>query len=127
MNIPYYEEQLDKIYDGVIFRFKKINPIDYINLVTKHTETTASKSTMKTSADFIGSCLSYIQWTKDGATWTDLVDPNGNSRLPELDEHPTIGFDLYYAFVQKVIAPVFIESKTFQSLMSQEKTNNSKQ
>lgn len=111
----YWETELTDIYDGIIFRFKKLNPIDHINLVTQHTAESNDYNKLNV---FITKCLSFIEWTKDGNVWTPLVDFEGNPRLPELADNPTIGFDVYYEFVKQVITPVFTESKTFRNLIS---------
>ena len=68
---------------------------------------------------FISKCLSMTQWTKDGNSWNPLLNANGSARLPELETHPEIGFDVYFEYVKEVISPVFIESKTFRNLTSE--------
>ena len=115
--VNYWELEFTDIYDGIIFRPMKLDPIEFVNLVTMHTAQV--NASMDKQKEFISGCLKHIQWTKDGNTWNPLLNANGSARLPELETHPEIGFDVYFEYVKEVISPVFIESKTFRNLMSE--------
>jgi len=111
----YYEIEYKDLCDGVTFRFKKMNTVEYLNLVTKNVEFESLDG--ERAEYFISKCLSMTQWTKDGINWNSLVDAEGNAKLPELDRYPSIALDLFYYFKKDVLLPVFTESKTFQNSM----------
>lgn len=113
----YYDLQFDDIYEGIIFKPEKLNPVEYINLVTMHTAQINADSDKQ--QEFINKCMRHILWTKDGNVWNPLLNSNGTSRLPELDSHPEIGFDLFLTYVREVISPVFTASKTYRNLTSE--------
>ena len=115
----YWEHEITDLYEGMSFKFDKINPIDHINLVTFDTKGLSKdvdNGPDKASADFIKACFKYIKWNK-GSGWFNVLDDNGNARLPELDEHPSLLLDLFIKFRTEVLLPVFIESKTFQDIL----------
>ena len=58
-------------------------------------------------------------WTKDGKTWNNLIDEEGNAKLQELDVNPSIALDLFYYFKREVLLPVFTGSKTYQNSMKE--------
>lgn len=111
----YWTIEYRDLCEGVTFRFKKMNTVEHLNLVTKNVE---FESLDGDKAEyFISKCLSMTQWTKDGNTWNNLVDAEGNAKLPELETNPSIALDLFYYFKKDVLLPVFTESKTFRSSM----------
>lgn len=110
----YWTVLYEDIYPGIIFKFDKINPIEIISLVTESLE--FEKSSLNKKDEFVKKCLLHVKWTKDGNKYFPLVDEEQNPHLPELAQNPTISFDLFFAFRRDVITPVFIESKTYQSL-----------
>ena len=110
----YWNEEYTDICEGVMFKFKQTNPVDLINLVTDSLDYEKAVSAQK--KQFVTQCLQQVMWTKNGANWYPLVDSEGNSRLPELNNNPAIGFDLFFKFRREVINSVFTESKTFQNL-----------
>ena len=111
----YWEKIYTDIYDGVSFKIKKINPIDHINLACYN----MNSKTELDNDSFIKQCVKHCLWSKDGYTWFPVIDDLGNARLPEVEEHPAIIFDLYYNFRQDVLVPVFLESKTFQKVLNE--------
>ena len=114
-NKVYWKIEYTDLCEGVTFRFKKMNTVEHLNLVTKNVE---FESLDGDKAEyFISKCLSMTQWTKDGNTWNNLVDAEGNAKLPELETNPSIALDLFYYFKKDVLLPVFTESKTFRSSM----------
>ncbi len=110
----YWNIEYTDICQDVMFKFKQTNPIDMINLVTDSLD--YEKSSPVRKKQFVTQCLQQITWTKNGTEWYPLVDGDGNPRLPELRENPSIGFDLFFKFRTDVINMVFTESKTFQNL-----------
>lgn len=110
-------KEIKDLLDGVTFKFKELNPVELINLVTKNLD---FGKTDKRDDDekFINKVLTCILWTKDGSTWNPLVQEDGEARLPELKSKPTVSLDLFYKFRSEVLAPVFYESKTFQTFMN---------
>lgn len=114
-NKVYWKIEYTDLCDGVTFKFKKMNTIEHLNLVTKNVE---FESLDGDKAEyFINKCLSMALWTKDGNTWNNLVDAEGNAKLPELETNPSIALDLFYYFKKDVLLPVFTESKTFRRSM----------
>ena len=114
-NKVYWKIEYTDLCEGVTFRFKKMNTVEHLNLVTKNVE---FESLDGDKAEyFISKCLSMTQWTKDGNTWNNLVDAEGNAKLPELETNPSIALDLFYYFKKDVLLPVFTQSKTFRNSM----------
>lgn len=114
-NKVYWKIEYTDLCEGVTFKFKKMNTIEHLNLVTKNVE---FESLDGDKAEyFINKCLSMALWTKDGNTWNNLVDAEGNAKLPELETNPSIALDLFYYFKKDVLLPVFTESKTFRRSM----------
>ena len=111
----YWEKEYKDLCDGVTFKFKKMNTIEHLNLVTKNVE--FERLDGDRAEYFIQKCLRLVIWTKDGVTWNNLVDEEGNSKLPEMNNNASIGLDLLYCFKRDVLMPVFTESKTFQNSM----------
>ena len=109
----YWENTYEGYCEGVKFKFKKMNTVEHLNLVTKNVE--FEKLDGDKAEYFISKCLKTTLWSRDGSNWNQLVDEEGNSKLPELDEKPSIALDLFYLFKRDVLMPVFTESKTFQS------------
>lgn len=112
----YYEIEYTDLIDGVTFKFKKLNPIEHLDLVT--TEGVWKKQ----HDDFNGLLQRFfrnILWTKTGERWNPLVDGDGDPTLPELDDNVGVALDLFYLFKEKVLQPVFTESKTYQNLLKQ--------
>jgi hypothetical protein len=110
----YWKEEITDICPGVMFKFSQTNSIDLITLVTDSIDYESANSSRK--KQFVTQCLQQVIWSKNGVDWYPLVDADGNPRLPEFKDDPTIGFDLFSRFRSKVINPVFTESKTFQNL-----------
>lgn len=112
----YYEIEYKDLIKGVTFKFRKLNPIDHLNLVT-------TESAWKKQHDDFGGIIKMmfknILWTKTGETWVTLADDDGDSTLPELDDNIGVCLDLFYLYREKVLAPVFTESKTYQNLLKQ--------
>lgn len=115
-NKNYWETVYDDVIDGIKFKFKQMNPVEHLNLVTKNVE--FERLDGADAEYFIKKCLQITLWTKDGSTWNALVDANGNSKLPELASHMSAALDLFYYFKKDVLLPVFTESKTFQRSIS---------
>ena len=118
----YWNNEYTDICPDVMFKFKQTNPIDLINLVTNSLD--YEKAPITRQKQFVTECLQQVIWTKNGTEWFPLVDGDGNPRLPEFRANPTIGFDLFFRFRNQVINPVFTESKTFQSLISESKATD---
>jgi len=114
-NKIYWETIHEDICDGVKFKFKKLNTVEHLNLVTKNVD--FERLDGEKAEFFINKCLQYTLWSKDGNNWTQLIDVEGNAKLPELERNPSIALDLFYMFKRDVLAPVFTESKTFQNFM----------
>lgn len=114
-NKNYWETIYEDIYEGIKFRFKKMNTVEHLNLVTKNVE--FEKLDGDKADYFILKCLQNTLWTKDGVNWNSLVDAEGNSKLNELTSNMSIALDLFYAFKRDVLMPVFTGSKTFQNFM----------
>lgn len=119
----YWEETFTDLIKGVIFKFKKMNPIDHLNLVTKNVD--FERMDGDNAEYFIKKCLQMTIWSKDGVTWNSLVDSEGNSKLPELERKMSVALDLFYYFKKYVLLPVFFESKTFQRLTEGEQVSSS--
>lgn len=118
----YTTVQYDDICEGVIFKYKTMTPVEVIGLATRNISFSGVSFAGSDIESMVKLCLDKVLWSKDGGiTWTALVDSLGNAKLPELNIHPQIGLDLFYRFRRDVLSPVFIESKTFQSSMSQQK------
>lgn len=111
----YWQEEFKEICDGVTFKFRKMNTVEHLNMVTKNVE--FENMDGDKAEYFIQKCLSLAIWSKDGVNWTPVVDADGNAKLPELDTNPSIALDLFYYFKREVLLPVFTGSKTFQNSM----------
>lgn len=112
----------EDLCQGVMFKFKKLDPIEHINLITR--DVNEEKMDFDKSREYIKRCLRNVVWSKDGNIWTPLLDSEGGSRLPELDKDPSISLDLFYRFQNEVIKPVFYGSKTFQNFMKEKATKS---
>ena len=112
----YAEIRYSDLCEGVTFKYKKLNPIEMINLVTKNFDF-GKQDKDEQDLLLIQKILRNILWTKDGETWVELIQEDGIPKLPELNSDPTIALDLFYRYKADVLAPVFYESKTFQSFM----------
>ena len=120
----YWNEQYDDLYPGIVFRFKKINPIELINLVTENMN--FEDTSIERKNEFTKQCLLNVEWSKNsGANWFPLIDRDENPHLPELVNNPMIAFDIFFAFRRDVITPVFTESRTYQNLIEQSRKRNS--
>ena len=122
-----YWENNYELIPGIQFRFRKMNPIEHLDMMTIN----ANKGKIDPTA-LNEMCLKNAEWSKDGKTWRELIDSNNNTTLPEYDDHLGIVFDLILKFKQDVVEPVFQESKIFQNLMSEDtlskgKTNSGSQ
>lgn len=113
----YWQEEFKDICEGIVFKFKKMNTVEYLNMVTRNVE--FEKLDGEKAEYFIQKCLSLAVWSKDGQTWNALIDSEGNAKLPELDANPSIALDLFYYFKREVLLPVFTGSKTFQNSMKE--------
>ena len=123
----YWEKEYKDICEGVTFKFKQMNTIEHLNLVTKNVSFERAEG--DAVEYFIKKCLSMVKWSKDGVNYNDLIDGDGNSKLPEMKANMSIALDLFYKFKSDVLAPVFTESKTFQEVTREfqkesEKTNS---
>lgn len=120
----YYDIEYTDLIPGITFKFKKLNPIEHLNLVTTNNVWEKEHDDYKGLFEKI---LINVLWTKDGKNWQPLVDTDGNSKLPEFEDNISIGLDLFYIFKNEVLNPVFIESKTYQNIMKRIKgEDNSK-
>lgn len=117
-NINYWERTYTELLDGVQFKFKKMNTVEMLNLVTKNVDFERLEGDK--AEFFISKSLQTTIWSRDGVNWTPLVDAEGNAKLPELDTNPSVALDLFYAFKRDVLAPVFTGSKTFQSFITED-------
>lgn len=120
----YWNTEYSDICEGVIFKIKQVNPIELINLVTASVD--YEKTTWDKQQEFVKNALKQVTWTKNGTEWFPLISEDGLPRLPEMQNNPTIGFDLFFAIRRDVILPVFIESKTFQHLTADKKDHKSR-
>ena len=116
-NKAYWTIEYKDICDGVTFKFRKMNTIEHLNLVTKNVEFDSLDGDK--AEYFISKCLGMAMWTKDGVNWNNLIDSEGNSKLQEMDLNPSIALDLFYYFKKDVLLPVFTGSKTFQKSMKE--------
>ena len=113
----YYEIEYTDLMEGVTFKFKKLNPIEHLGLVTANiTEDNKTDFTEQYKKFLIN-----VLWTKDGTNWMPLIDSEGNSKLKEFEDNVAIGLDLIYRFKNEVLNPVFTESKTFQDIIKHQK------
>jgi len=115
----YWTKEYTDLCEGVIFRIKKINPIELINLATAAID--FETATWDRRSVLITNTLRQMQWTKNNETWFPLIEEDGSPRLPELRDQPILGFDVFFAVRRDVLTPVFTESKTFQLLMPDKK------
>ena len=113
----YWEKEITNLCDGIIFKFKKMNAVEHLNLVTKNVD--FERLDGDRAEYFINKCLSMTIWSRDGQNWNNLIDAEGRSKLPEFEDNVSIGLDLFYYFKRDVLAPVFLESKTFQNSMKE--------
>lgn len=120
----YWQEEFKDICEGVTFKFRKMNTVEHLNMVTKNVEFESLDGDR--AEFFIKKCLSLAIWSKDGVNWTPVIDGEGNAKLPELDTNPSIALDLFYYFKREVLLPVFTESKTFQDSMKAVKEESAK-
>lgn len=105
----YWLKEYPNLLPNVVFRIKKLDAVTRLDIVLGMSRKDLKKGEMALNY------LNYWQWTKDGGTtWVDLLNPSGSSRLDELDTEPSLAFDLASIFMDKVIAPVFTESKISQ-------------
>lgn len=111
----YWEIIYEDIFEGIKFKFKKMNTVEHLSLVTKNVD--FERMDGDRADYFINKCLQNTLWSKDGANWTPLVDAEGNAKLKELEENPSIALDLFYSFKRDVLTPVFTGSKTFQNFI----------
>lgn len=119
-NINYWEIIYSDICEGIKFKFKKMNTVEHLSLVTKNVDfdnLDASKADY-----FISKCLQNTLWSKDDINWNPLIDGEGNAKLGELASNVSIALDLFYAFKRDVLVPVFTGSKTFQNFMKESQT-----
>lgn len=115
----YTQIKYDDLIDGVVFKYKRMTPVEVIGLATRNISFSSLTFEGTDIDSMVQLCLGKILWSKDeGKSWTALIDAEGNSKLPELDSHPQLGLDLFYRFRKDVLTPVFTESKTFQNSMS---------
>ena len=122
MDKDFWNKEYDDICDGVLFKFKKPNSVEFVNLITKDIDT--NNMSLTETEKFINRCLSYALWTKDGSAWHPVINDDGTARLPEMDTNPSIALDLFYKFKGDVLTPVFTESKTYQSFIQGLKKQN---
>lgn len=114
----YWEKTYDDICDGIKFRFKKLNPIEHLALVSANTTQDDDKGALSNqSQEFLRKCLQCIEWSVDNGSWRTVVDELDNPTNDIFIEQPMILFDLVILFRQNVLVPVFIESKTFQNVL----------
>lgn len=113
----YWQEEFTDICEGVTFRFRKMNTVEHLNMVTRNVEFEQLEG--EKAEYFINKCLRMAMWTKDGKTWNNLIDEEGNAKLQELDVNPSIALDLFYYFKREVLLPVFTGSKTYQNSMKE--------
>ena len=115
MEKDFWNNEYTDIAEGVIFKFRKPNSVEFINLITRDID--IKTASFEASEEFISKCLSYVIWSKDNVTWNPVLNSNGTSRLPEMDDNPAIALDLFYKFKGDVLTQVFTESKTFQNFI----------
>lgn len=115
----YYEKEHKDLVEGFSFKFKKLNPIDHLSLVTQNID--IEKLEGENAKGFILNCMRNVIWRKGESDWGTLTDSEGNCKTVELEDNPSLFLDLYYRYKQEVLLPVFIESKTFQNLISTKK------
>ncbi|MEG1565324.1 MAG: hypothetical protein RR342_01100 [Bacilli bacterium] len=113
----YWEIIYDKLCENIKFKFRKMNTVEHLGLVTKNVD--FERLDGEKANTFITKCLQNTIWTKDDNTWSPLVDAEGNAKLKELESNPSIALDLFYYFKRDVLAPVFTESKTFQNFIQE--------
>lgn len=117
MGKDFWNTEYTDIADGVIFKFKKPNPVEFINLITKDID--LKTASYAATEEFINKCLSYAIWSKDGTNWNPVLNADGTGRLPEVNDSPEIALDLFYKFKGDILTPVFTESKTFQNFIKE--------
>lgn len=111
--MKYYEKEYTELLDGVTFKFKKLDAIEHVELAMDSASWESKKKKINTK-EMLLNVFANVMFSKDGTTFRELVDSEGNINLPELDECPAVALDLYYNFKEEVIFPVFTDSKTFQ-------------
>ena len=116
----YYEIEYDDLLPGIKFKFRKLNPIEHLGLVTSDNGSWNDEG--KDYTKLFGKILVNVLYTKDDKNWIPLIDSDGNAKLPEFEDNISIGLDLFYRFKSEVLNPVFTESKTYQNFISHRKT-----
>lgn len=111
--VKYYERVYEDVIDGVKIKFRKLNPMEHLGLCTD-TQTWA-KVNGTNFTEMYKKIFINILFTKNDVDWIPLIDTEGNSRLKELEDNISACMDLYFEYKQKVIDPVFSESKTFHN------------
>lgn len=115
METNYYDKIYNDLDDTISFKFKKLNPVEVIQLVTDNINI-AMNANKTQKQEFMECCLDNVLWSEDGVSWIPLLDSNKQGRCAKLDSNPSIYFDLFQIYKRDVLTPVFIESRTFQTL-----------
>jgi hypothetical protein len=123
-NKKYYEIIYDDIVDDVIFKFKKLNPIEHLSFILKSQD---DQGQIDKVEEFVKKVLQCCLWSKDMKNFFPLVDDSGSARLPELNDDPGISLIMFSRFKSEVLMPVFTESKAFQKGLKEKETKQAEQ
>ena len=115
--MKYYEKEYKDLIDGVIFKFKKLDAIEHVELAMDSASWESKNKKIRTK-EMLTNLYTNVLFSKDGTTFRELIDSEGHINLPDLDECPSAALDLYHIFKEEVIFPVFTNSKTFQKATS---------
>ena len=110
----YWEEEFKDLFPGVVFKFKKLNSLDQLDLADRNVGKNGESKQFKLD------CLRNVVWTKNNSDWFDLMDEYGNCTLQELP--PSTLLDIFFKYRNVVCLPVFTESRAYKSLL--EKRNS---
>lgn len=114
----YWEKEYNDILDGIVFKFEKLKPVQVISMISKDGK---SENDSKKEEELITMVLQGILFKKSGGAYRPIINESGISNMEEYDENPSIILDLYMRYKEKVLAPVFLESRTFQNMLKEVK------
>lgn len=104
----FWEVEHKEFVDGVVVKFKKLSSLDVLDLADRNIGSGSDSKQFKLD------CLRNVKWTKNGETWFDLMDEDGNCTLPEMSSATLL--DVFFTYRREVCLPVFTESKTYHQL-----------
>lgn len=106
--MEFWEVEYKDFVPDVIFRFRKMNSLDVLDLADRNINKNGD------SKEFKKDCLKNVLWSK-GSEWFALMDDDGNVTLQGLKNSTLL--DIFFKFRSAVCLPVFTESRAYQVLI----------